>query len=185
MKITRTETCEADKVSTNIGEISEQKDQLYIDMKTCRLIITKDRITIEFNVSRPCHDHGGTSTMTIEGLSFVNCECGQHQETRPKITLPDRWMPEIVESEKLLDTVLWALENKYGKKIFGHADLRQIARLLSKPTDEDEGNLVIHAYKNDDPVRHQQCVDIVASTKNLALILPMLKFAEEKRKKII
>jgi len=55
--------------------------------------------------------------------------------------------------------------------------------VLTDSKEKDAGELVIHAYKNDDPKRHHRCVDIVASSENLAILLPMLKFVEEVRKK--
>jgi hypothetical protein len=186
MKVTKTETFEVDTVSTKLGEIVESNShsgpKLVVNLKGCTLIITEDKIRIQFNVSRPCHDHDDGSAIVIEGLSFVDCVCGHHEEKRPKITFESYHRPEIVNAEEFLDPVLWALEKKYGK-LHGIADLKAISKVLTDSKEKDAGELVIHAYRNDDPNRHHRCVDIVASSENLAILLPMLKFVEETRKK--
>jgi hypothetical protein len=187
MKVTKKETFEVDTASTELGEIVESNSsfgpKLVINLKEgCALTITKEEIRIEFHISRPCQDHDHSSTMVIKGFTFVDCVCGHHEEKRPTVTFENYPRPEIAEMEDFLQPVLWALEKKYGK-LYGIADLKALSKVVTNSKEKDAGELVIRAYKNDDPHRHHRCVDIVASSENLALLLPMLKFVEEIRKK--
>jgi len=181
MKVKREEIIEASEVETAIGKIRELKNgAIQITLEHCRITISKDEIKIVMDVLRPGHDHDDIATIKIKGLHFCTCECGTILNKKPVIQLPKRWLPEIEDITRLLNHVLWGLEEKYGKK-FGYSDLRKIARLL-KPenTNPEYGELVIHAYNIQDPYRHKHCVDIIASPENLELILPTLEFKEVK-----
>jgi len=186
LKVKKEETFDVTEVETKIGTIKENPAGITIQLKNCRITLSENELTMNFDVLRPGAAHDEEAIMKIKGLRFVIPVYGRstRESESPLLILPKNWWPDILNADALLDMVLYALERKNGK-LFGHADNRDVAQLISDRHElekqygahfaRDYGKLNIHAYLTGNTA-HPHCIDIVASKPNMDLVLALIKF---------